>query len=195
MKSSFVSIKEAKQLTGLKEWAIRKQIREIILYGSKKEKKSVEKRKGKWYVDLRKVDKLAYREKQVIREESEKSRPVAPANPVSPIAHNQSYADILVNVLQEQLHSKDRQIGEIHNQMSTLLERNRELNVLLHNLQEQFATLGISSAQVPDHPIVETPADNLEETVFPSVQEELKGGPVKPASEARKFEEWLRSLQ
>lgn len=181
----FITVKDARKLTGLPDPVIRKWLRETILYGDKRDKDRIRKKKGKWRLDLALVDKLA-----------ERDRPKVPKTEVQRAeAHGHELFGLprldhpLIGLLQRQLINKDEQITRIQNHMDALLERNRELNVMLHKLQQEMLSHGISFSSVgteSDHS--ETSKDEEPE----NGQEEVGDS---QSLEFRAFASWLHSFR
>lgn len=180
----FVTVKQARRLTGLSDHVVRKWLREIMLYGSETDKKKLIKKKGKWLLDLELVDKLAERdrpEESKPGEEEDKEHFGLPR-----LDHP------LIGLLQRQLINKDQQMDRLHTHIDSLLERNRELNVMLHKLQQQFGDLGMSATQVVKDTGMEK-SRNKPDWEGKRRPEQMSENPAEQLQE-REFTQWLRSL-
>lgn len=131
--TTYCTVKEAASLTGATEWEVRTWIRQVVLYGTAKEQRLVEQRKGKWRIAMPLLDQLA-----------EQHRPQhtgtdTPPRPIEAVAANgnNKYLDGFLETLQSQLKKKDLHIDALHNKLDSILERMRELNVIVNELQKQ----------------------------------------------------------
>lgn len=53
--------------------------------------------------------------------------------------HSSNDRNMLMDILARQLETKDQQINRLQEQMTQMIERNREMNVMLHKLQQHVA--------------------------------------------------------
>jgi regulator of replication initiation timing len=113
------------------------------------------------------------------------------------------HTEILITVLQEQLHAKDTQIMQINTHIENLLERNRELNVLLHNFQNQLKGIQ-GQKQETIHEEFERQVHVDEEFTETKKQSDKTGHStiadedlytIPKGVEARKFEDWLSMMR
>jgi regulator of replication initiation timing len=112
------------------------------------------------------------------------------------------HTEILITVLQEQLHAKDTQIMQINTNIENLLERNRELNVLLHNIQSQLKGIQTrTGGNIQDE--FEHQMSGQEELFEKKSSKEPGPSAVTDESlfsipkgvEAKKFEDWLSMMR
>lgn len=181
----FVTVKQARKLTGLSDHIIRKWLREIILFGSERDKVCVRKEKGKWQMDLALVDKLAERDRPT--EQKEKDEPTKEHFGLPRLDHP------LIGLLQRQLINKDQQMDRLHNHIDNLLERNRELNVMLHKLQQQLASEVDTNGSDPMKGASRSGEGNQGQEASPKTPESLSAT-VSPGSQLKDFSQWLRSV-
>lgn len=123
----YLNIEEAAALSGFQPQAIRRMIISVLSVGSKADKKLVKKsKKGNWKINADLLEKMVE----------------------APVQHNGNGREQSAGengnretwqMLSRQMEAKDKQISKLQEQMSQLIERNREMNIMLHRLQERLS--------------------------------------------------------
>lgn len=143
--AKYVSVDEVVALTGVSEFQVRGWIRQVKLYGSKKEKKQVQKKGGDYQLNLKLVDALASRTTPQLPPPAPPPPPTAtqaiPPNFEPQREGNHPHTDKLVAIMEQQMGEKDKQISALHLKLDGFLERIRELNVIVHDLQRKIQQL------------------------------------------------------
>lgn len=138
-------------LSGASEFQVRGWVRQVKLYGSKKEKKQVLKKDGEYRLSLRLVDEMATKTAPVYLPPNPPQPPLQPPYaslpPPNPTPFGHSHTDKLIGILERQMEEKDKQISSLHLKLDGFLERLRELNVIVHDLQKKIQQLHTEPAQ------------------------------------------------
>ncbi len=177
--AKYVSVDEAVALTGVSEFQVRGWIRQVKLYGSKKEKKQVQKKGGDYQLNLKLVDAMASRTTPQSPPPTPPPPPTTtqalPPNVGPQIEGTHPHTDKLVAIMEQQMGEKDKQISALHLKLDGFLERIRELNVIVHDLQKKIQQLAARPETPEDRGAslherahgTTTPPSNTERSLLP----------------------------
>lgn len=188
--AKYVSIDEAVALTGVSEFQVRGWVRQVKLYGSKKERKQLQKKDGEYQISLKLVDQLAAKTTPSFQPPAPPPPPVqtayTPPTP-PPAAGSHPHTDKLVAILERQMEEKDKQISSLHLKLDGFLERIRELNVIVHDLQKKIQQLTASTGDLHRGSSLQERAHGTQSTAS-SQERELLSLPQ------RTFQDWLAAF-
>lgn len=184
--SRHFTIPEAAQLAGIEERKLRSLVREIKLHGNKQQRKEIKFEKGEWEIgaDLLEVLATQHQDNQVFS-----SAPPSASSAAASVGAN-PYADRLIDLLEGQMAVKDEQIGSLHHKVDTLLERVRELNVIVHDLQKKLA-LPTAAAPQNDYSPVPRPEPTQ---VTPDPEPRQEAPRALETLPPQAFASWLQQL-
>lgn len=186
--SKHFTIPEAAQLAGIEERKLRSLVREIKLHGNKQQRKEIKFEKGEWEIgaDLLEVLAVQHKDKSVYQQESN----ARPTTQHTTSAAVNPYADRLIDLLEGQMAVKDEQIGSLHHKVDTLLERVRELNVIVHDLQKKLALQTATAPQTDFSPAPRPEPTSVTQNPKPKQESHRALETLPPQA----FASWLQQL-
>lgn len=188
--SDSLTVKEAVQFTGKSESTLKRMQREIVQDPGHADRSliqpsndEVERRKAAGEPYAWKIDR------ELLIRRFPKDEPAQPASAPGQSSSGDGGSTPVMEILRDQLESKDRQIATLETQLDrkdeqihSLTERMRETNVLMRELQQRLA--------------ITAPADNPNSDVVDSAQakNESAGESPKPKKPAKSQSIWTRPI-